>query len=426
MHWCPHNLVLLPLTQTMASLLGFEFLRRGCDTNTVHWTAPWNGSAGNLSLHGNLSFSLVAYWQWTSSRTANWDNDYSLTFFDGESSPVQRKLATTFSTVTVRYTSAFRSRVLSIATRWMDAGTNSAASRRLDKRISTCLGKMRDEQEWFGITTSLCPSVVVGHSMVILACLSITYLLVMLAQLALSTREYNDSQTGNNGDSEARGTSHSLAPTPGLRTRRTSVARRSTYERRNAGICDTLILYSLSKYNEDWAKENMVAGLAACRPYLLIVYIFSGNSWELLRRMINAKSTAPTRPLTATAVALTAVMGGRTGPSRPSDHVARSQNGRVVPVRPVTAVMTGRSGDAGKSNYGLVLGKPPEPARTAVLAEDPSPPVMARRRPGMGTPSAKEPDPDPAVKIVAVRPGRHPSCRLVDPSGALICNQYYY
>ncbi|KAJ7648035.1 hypothetical protein FB45DRAFT_1102646 [Roridomyces roridus] len=35
------------------------------------------------------------------------------------------------------------------------------------------------------------------------------------------------------------------------------------------------------------------------------------------------------------------------------------------------------------------------------LAEDPSPPVMARRRPGTGTPSAKEPDPDPAIKIVA-------------------------
>ncbi|KAJ7607513.1 hypothetical protein FB45DRAFT_877688 [Roridomyces roridus] len=60
---------------------------------------------------------------------------------------------------------------------------------------------------------------------------------------------------------------------------------------------------------------------------------------EFLER-IEGVSRAPTRPLTAMAVALTAVMGGRTGLTRPSNHAARPQNGRVVPVRPVTAVMT--------------------------------------------------------------------------------------
>ncbi|KAJ7624454.1 hypothetical protein FB45DRAFT_869378 [Roridomyces roridus] len=107
---------------------------------------------------------------------------------------------------------------------------------------------------------------------------------------------------------------------------------------------------------------------------------------------------APTRPLTAPAVALTAVMGGRTGPTRPSDHVARPQNGRVVPVRPVTAVMTVKITDwYSASLRSAVSGRLP----MTQLAEDPSPPVMTRRRPGTGTPSAKEPDPDPAVKIVA-------------------------
>ncbi|KAJ7605569.1 hypothetical protein FB45DRAFT_879356 [Roridomyces roridus] len=107
---------------------------------------------------------------------------------------------------------------------------------------------------------------------------------------------------------------------------------------------------------------------------------------------------APTRPLTAPAVALTAVMGGRTGPTRPSDHVARPQNGRVIDVNVIRA----------SQNYGLVLGKPQKRSSRpsgrlpmTQLAEDPSSPVITRRRPGTGTPSAKEPDPDPAVKIVA-------------------------
>ncbi|KAJ7617739.1 hypothetical protein FB45DRAFT_872205 [Roridomyces roridus] len=134
-------------------------------------------------------------------------------------------------------------------------------------------------------------------------------------------------------------------------------------------------------------------------------------------------SRAPTRPLTATAVALTAVMGGRTGPTRPSDHVARPQNGRVVPVRPVTAVMTVKITDWTDWYSGSLQNRSSGPsARLPMtqLAEDPSPPVMARRRPGTGTPSAKEPDPDPAVKILAseglaLKEDIGDTCRYMEP-----------
>ncbi|KAJ7604781.1 hypothetical protein FB45DRAFT_880169 [Roridomyces roridus] len=211
-------------------------------------------------------------------------------------------------------------------------------------------------------------------------------------------------------------------------------------------------------------------------------------------------SRAPTRPLTATAVALTAVMGGRTGPTRPSGHVARPQNGRVGSAlddggqrrRPpsVTPISTGihwlmmdcggfwkyftqwnpleavgnqqegtgyitlnpsftqmdqpgvwggrlvnlnSLGNNDNQRPPVSIGSHRWPPATLLaagillkitdwysgslqkcssgpsgrlpmtqLAENPSLPVMARRRPGTGTPSAKEPDPDPAVKIITL------------------------
>ncbi|KAJ7618794.1 hypothetical protein FB45DRAFT_872173 [Roridomyces roridus] len=67
-----------------------------------------------------------------------------------------------------------------------------------------------------------------------------------------------------------------------------------------------------------------------------------------------------------------------------------------------------RHGRHDGQNYGLIFGKPQKRSSgpsgrlpMTQLAEDPSPPVTTRRRPGTGTPSAKEPGPDPAVKIVA-------------------------
>ncbi|KAJ7609120.1 hypothetical protein FB45DRAFT_876884 [Roridomyces roridus] len=74
-------------------------------------------------------------------------------------------------------------------------------------------------------------------------------------------------------------------------------------------------------------------------------------------------------------------------------------------------------------NYGLVFGKPQKCSSgpsgrlpMTQLAEDPSPPITTRRRPGTGTPSAKDPDPDPAVKIVASE-GLHGRLDLLPADG---------